>query len=111
MGKKGNAEHIKLQGILRALSNPNRLTILNWLLEPNKHFQNPPDSDLVEDGVCVCFITEKIGLRQPTVTGYLQVLAKADLVTSKKKQNWVYYRPNRPEIERFLKAFGDTLNP
>ncbi|MEG9862207.1 MAG: metalloregulator ArsR/SmtB family transcription factor, partial [Parvularculales bacterium] len=103
--------HTKLQGVLRALSNRHRLTILTWLLAPEEHFQPQAEADLVEDGVCVCFMTEKIGLSQPTVTVHLQTLAKADLLTSKKMKNWVYYKPNRKEVARFLKDIGGKLNP
>jgi ArsR family transcriptional regulator len=110
MGKSDNAGHIELEGILRAISNPNRLTILNWLLEPEKHFKPHQNTDLREDGICVCFITEKIGLKQPTVTVHMQTLAKAGLVTSKKTKNWVYYKPNRPRIAQFLKDIGKLMS-
>jgi ArsR family transcriptional regulator len=109
MGKSDSAGHIELEGILRAISNPHRLTILNWLLEPEKHFRPHQSTDLLEDGICVCFITEKIGLKQPTVTVHMQTLAKAGLVTSKKMKNWVYYKPNRPEIARFLEDIGKLM--
>ena len=69
---------------LRALSNPKRLTIVHWLADPTSHFPPQRDGDLVADGVCVGFITKKIKLSQPAVTEHMQVLAAANLVTSKK---------------------------
>ena len=77
---------------LKALANENRLQILHWLSDPERHFPPQEDGDLVEDGVCVGFITEKIGLRQPTVTNHMRLLQDAGLVRSKKIKNWVFYR-------------------
>jgi ArsR family transcriptional regulator len=94
---------------LKALSNPHRLAILQWLIDPRVHFPDQQDADLVEDGVCVGFITTKAGLTQPTVTSHMQILAKADLVTSKKIKNWVYYRPNQSRIRAFLGELKDRL--
>ena len=50
---------------LKALANENRLQILHWLSDPERHFPPQEDGDLVRDGVCVGFITEKIGLLSP----------------------------------------------
>ncbi|UYA59789.1 metalloregulator ArsR/SmtB family transcription factor [Pectobacterium colocasium] len=85
--------------LLRALGNEQRLIILEWLADPRAHFPEQQDGDLVKDGVCVGFITEKIGLSQPTVTGHLQYLSKSGIVTSKRIKNWVFYKlvPERLE--------------
>jgi DNA-binding transcriptional ArsR family regulator len=87
---------------LRAMANVNRLQILHWLNDPRSHFPAQIDGDLVTDGVCVGFITEKIGLRQPTVTAHLQLLQAAGLVSSKKIKNWVFYKINGPESAEVL---------
>lgn len=78
--------------LLKALGNEQRLTILAWLADPRSHFPKQQDGDLIDDGVCVGFITEKIGLSQPTVTSHLQVLSKAGVVKSKRIKNWVFYK-------------------
>ena len=109
MPKSSNACEKRLQEALNALSNRHRLTILIWLTEPEKHFPPQQDADLVEDGVCVGFITEKIGLSQPTVTTHMQTLAKAGLVTSKKIKNWVYYKRDDASIDGFLGDLGNVL--
>lgn len=103
------AQQSRLEEALRALSNHHRLTILLWLTEPEKHFPPQRDGDLVEDGVCVSFITDKIGLTQPTVTTHMQALAEAELVTSKKIKNWVYYKPSGLGIARFLDDLSRAL--
>lgn len=95
--------------LLRVLGNENRLLMLLWLLDPRQHFPPQVDGDLVEDGVCVGFITEKIGLSQPTVTKHLQVLTEARLVTSKRVKNWMFYRPDRASIENTYRNLGEIL--
>ena len=111
MSKMDNLDESQLQDALHALSNRHRLTILIWLTEPEKHFPPQRDADLVKDGVCVSFITEKTGLSQPTVTTHMQALAAAELVTSKKIKNWVYYKPNSVAIERLLDDLNRALRP
>lgn len=85
---------------LKAIANENRLRILGWLLDPTAHFPPQRDGDLVKDGVCVGFITQKIGLSQPTVTSHMSILAEAGLVSHKKIKNWVFYKPDRRQIAR-----------
>lgn len=110
MPKSSSARESALHDALNALSNPHRLRILIWLTDPEQHFPVQRDADLVADGVCVSFITEKIDLSQPTVTTHMQALAKAGLVTSKKIKNWVYYRPDGAAIDRLLGDLGQVLN-
>ena len=83
---------------LKALANENRLQIIEWILDPRAHFEEQVDGDLVDDGVCIGRIVEKIGLSQPTITSHMQVLANAGLVSSKKIKNWVFYKPNRTRL-------------
>lgn len=95
--------------VLRALSNPRRMTIVRWLADPTAHFPPQRDGDLVEDGVCVGFITKKIKLSQPAVTEHMQVLASANLVTSKKIKNWVFYKLDKDLVAELLKGLSNTL--
>lgn len=88
--------------ILRALANENRMQILEWILDPVPNFPPQQDGDLVEDGVCVGFITEKIGVSQPTVTNHMRQLADVGLVTHKKIKNWVFYKPNRDALHEAM---------
>ncbi|WP_397324750.1 ArsR/SmtB family transcription factor [Pantoea agglomerans] len=95
--------------LFRALGNEHLLVMVEWLSDPRSHFPEQQDGDLVEDGVCVGFITEKIGLSQPTVTGHLQILAKAGIVTSKRIKNWVFYKLDRQRMDEatvMLSGYG-----
>lgn len=87
---------------LSALAHDNRLRIIHWLAEPERHFPPQVDGDLIDDGVCVGFITEKIGLKQPTVTNHMKVLQEAGIVESKKIKNWVFYKLRKARVNRVL---------
>ena len=89
---------------LSALSHENRLRIVHWLADPEQHFPPQVDGDLVSDGVCVGFITEKIGLKQPTVTNHMKVLQEAGLVKSKRIKNWVFYKLQEDRLRHLLES-------
>ena len=91
---------------LKAIANPKRLQIIEWIVQPTEHFEPQVDGDLVIDGVCIGRIVDKIGLSQPTVTNHMQVLEEAQLVSSKKIKNWVFYKPNQKEIQRLFHDLG-----
>lgn len=93
---------------LRALANPHRVQIMDWLLDPTSHFPPQRDGDLVEDGVCVGFITDKVGLSQPTVTSHMKSLEQAGLVTSKKIKNWVFYKANPAALKQIAGSFSSA---
>lgn len=101
------SKHIHdLVPVLRAMANPHRAQIIDWLLEPSAHFPPQRDGDLVKDGVCVGFITDKTGLSQPTVTSHMKALEGAGLVTSKKVKNWVFYKLRSGALDQLAAAFG-----
>ena len=95
--------------ILAALASPRRLQILEWLKDPRAHFPPQRDGDLVEDGVCVVFIADKLRVAQPTATTHLQALARAGLVTSKRVGQWTFYRRDEAAISAFKDRIRDDL--
>ena len=90
--------------IFRALSNEHRLRIMGWLMNPHDAFPPQPCGDLEEDGVCVAYLTEKTGLTQPSVTNHMHILQQAGLVTSKRRKNWVFYKPNPERFREVIAA-------
>ena len=66
--------------ILKALSDESRIRIICLL-------KNKKD-------VCVCEITEIIGLAQPTISSHLRLLESAGLIESSKSGQWVNYNIN-----------------
>lgn len=95
--------------VFRALASPKRLQILEWLRDPVAHFPPQRDGDLVDDGVCVIFIADKLGVSQPTATTHLQALARAGLVTSKRVGQWTFYKRDEAAIRAFKQQLRDEL--
>jgi DNA-binding transcriptional ArsR family regulator len=95
--------------VLRALASPKRLQILEWLRDPVANFPPQRDGDLVEDGVCVIFIADKLGVAQPTATTHLQALARAGLVTPKRIGQWTFYKRDEAAIRGFKRRLRDDL--
>jgi ArsR family transcriptional regulator len=92
-----------------ALASDKRLQILDWLKDPESHFPPQKDGDLVEDGVCVIFIADKLGVAQPTATTHLQTLARAGLVTSKRMGQWTFYKRDERAIAEVKRTIRDGL--
>ena len=95
--------------VFRALASPKRLQILGWLRDPVANFPPQRDGDLVDDGVCVIFIADKLGVTQPTATAHLQALARARLVTSKRVGQWTFYKRDEAAIHAFKRQLRDEL--
>jgi len=89
--------------ILKALANPVRLEILNWLKEPEKHFREQHMS--LEMGVCAGQF-ERCGLSQSTVSGHLSVLTKAGLIVPQRVGQWTFYKRDEKAISAFLAALS-----
>jgi ArsR family transcriptional regulator len=71
----------RLARVLRALADPARLRLLSLIARAP------------EGGICVCDITEPLGLSQPTVSHHLKVLYEAGLIDRERRGTWVYYWP------------------
>ena len=71
----------------------------------------PPqrDGDLVDDGVCVLFIANKLGVAQPTATAHLQALARAGMVTAKRIGQWTFYKRNEAALTALKQKIAEEL--
>ena len=88
----------KITKILKALADESRVRILVLLKERN--------------GLCVCEITEIIGLSQPTISSHLKKLQDAEIITYSKDGLWVKYSLDEnmeKEIEQFLDSIVQIL--
>ncbi len=70
---------------LKALADPARLGVLEFLLNPIQSCCSR------EDGVCACDLESFLGLSQPTVSHHMKLLVQAGFVRSEKRGRWVYY--------------------
>jgi DNA-binding transcriptional ArsR family regulator len=95
--------------VLAAVASPKRLQVLEWLKDPRSHFPRQRDGDLVDDGVCVLFIAEKLGVTQPTATAHLQSLSRAGLVTSKRIGQWTFYKRDEVAIDALKQQINKEL--
>ena len=94
---------------MAALASPKRLQVLEWLREPRAHFPPQRDGDLVDDGVCVLFIANKLGVAQPTATAHMQALARAGLVTSKRLGQWTFYKRDEAALAALKQKITEEL--
>ncbi len=92
--------------VFKALSDPNRVRIIKML---------------EERPLCVCEITEILGLAPSTVSKHLSLLRDADFILDKKEGKWVYYFLNKtnnklftasllPLLEQWLSEDEDILH-
>lgn len=95
--------------VLAALASPKRLQVLEWLRDPRAHFPPQRDGDLVDDGVCVLFIANKLGVAQPTATAHLQALARTGLVTAKRIGQWTFYKRNEAALAALKQQITEEL--
>jgi len=98
---------MQIDAIHKALSNPVRRDILQWLKEPHVHFAHQHHS--LDLGVCAGLIDALTGLSQSTVSAHLATLQRAGLVTSQRVGQWIYYKRNEDTIKAFLDHMNQGL--
>src|SRR5690625_2489342 len=54
--------------------------------------------------MCVCDLTEPVGLSQPTVSHHMKLLVEAGLVEREQRGRWAYYRPTIDTLAAAAKA-------
>lgn len=98
----------ELLDVLKALANPVRLQIMEWLRDPEGEFvEYDPIADRGEIGVCASHIQAKSGLAQSTISSYMVTLERAGLVDSTRVGKWTHYRRNDALLRRVGKAVAD----
>ena len=80
--------------LFKALADPARVRLVNLLATS-------------EEPVCVCELTEPLGLAQPTVSHHLKKLTAAGLLHREQRGVWAFYSVNRDA----LTAVGRLLEP
>jgi ArsR family transcriptional regulator len=79
--------------LFRALGDPARVRIVNILATSG-------------EPVCVCHLSEPLGLSQPTVSHHMKKLLDAGLVAREQRGKWAYFSLQRPAVEK-LAAVAD----
>lgn len=63
--------------VFKALSDPNRLAVLELLRGGER---------------CACVIMDALGLSQPAVSYHMKILCQSGLVSSRQEGKWTHYR-------------------
>jgi DNA-binding transcriptional ArsR family regulator len=95
---------MQIDAIHKALANPVRREILQWLKDPQHNFGHQEHS--LDFGVCAGLIDARTGLSQSTVSAHLATLQRAGLITSRRVGQWIFYKRD----EETIKAFLDHMN-
>ncbi len=78
--------------VFKALADPHRVRILNLLANSR-------------DAVCVCDITDRIDLAQPTTSFHLKKLTSAGLLERQQQGTWAYYSINHEVLNHLRSVF------
>lgn len=65
---------------------------------------------LTARSMCVCEISEVLGIVQPRVSQHLKILKEANLVNESRQGYWIFYSINKEKIENMFKDFMKFLN-
>ncbi|MDZ5078177.1 metalloregulator ArsR/SmtB family transcription factor [Nesterenkonia sp. HG001] len=84
---------------LKALADPNRLTLLSLIAADAR------------GEACVCDLTDPLGLGQPTVSHHLKILVDAGLLTREKRGVWSYYAVVAERLQEITHAVGHRIVP
>ncbi|MFD5908180.1 ArsR/SmtB family transcription factor [Streptomyces massasporeus] len=110
MAATAELEPGELIEVFKALGNPARLQIMQWLKDPEAHFgAYEPIADRQTVGVCVTHIQAKAGLAQSTVSSYMSTLERAGLVRPTRIGKWTHYRRDEERLARLARAIGTTV--
>lgn len=72
----------QLARVFKALGDPARVKLLSLIIAS------------ASGEMCICDLTEPVGLSQPTVSHHMKLLTEAGLVSREQRGRWAYYRPN-----------------
>jgi ArsR family transcriptional regulator len=85
--------------ILKALADPNRLSIF---------------AELMRGDSCNCELKDNLGLPPNLLSHHLRTLSEAGLVTSRRDNidgRWIYYSVDRQAVARWQAWFSEFLDP
>jgi ArsR family transcriptional regulator len=74
--------------VFKALADPARVRIVNLLATCDG------------EAVCICNLTEPLGLSQPTVSHHMKRLLDAGLVEREQRGKWAYFSLRRDAVEK-----------
>lgn len=94
-GALNSTQAERIARVFKALGDPTRVRLLSLISA----------SDTGE--MCICDLTDVVGLAQPTVSHHMKQLAEAGLVVREQRGKWAYFRV----VDGALEAAARTLLP
>lgn len=88
-------EYNKYALMFKALSDSNRLSIINYLVGQER---------------CACEVLEQLQITQSTLSYHMKILSDINIVSARKEGKWMYYSLNQDtlhELEHLLNTFGN----
>lgn len=79
--------------VFKALGDPTRVKLLSLI-------GSSPDGEM-----CICDLTDPVGLSQPTVSHHMKQLVEAGLVEREQRGKWAYFRA----VDGALESASRTL--
>lgn len=98
-----------IDAISKALANPLRRQILQWLKEPEQYFSVDVCGGEFDRGVCAGHIERLSNVAQSTMSNHLSVLQQAGLVQVEKHGQWSYFSRNEALIQQYIEHLKQTL--
>lgn len=100
--------------LFKALANKTRLTILQWLKNPEKEIHTVSCQTIKYElenfgGICVGDIVQQSGLAQSTISSYLNMLEEVGLLSSSRHGKWTYYHRNEKVIQELGNLIKEEL--
>ena len=70
----------RLAGVLKAVAEPTRLRLLSLVAAAQGGHG------------CICYLTDPVGLSQPTVSHHMKILVDAGILDREQRGRWAYFR-------------------
>ena len=94
--------------IFKALANPTRRQILEWLKAPEQFLSVDECGDF-KRGVCAGHIGRLGNVSQSTMSNHLSVLQQAGLIRAEKYGQWSYFSRNEALIQQYVEYLKHSL--
>lgn len=94
--------------IFKALANPTRRQILQWLKTPEQFFPIE-ECNGFSHGVCAGQIEYLGKVSQSTMSNHLSILQQAGLIRVEKHGQWSYFSRNEEIIQQYIAHLQDSL--
>ena len=98
-GPMGHDDARRVAGLLKALADPTRLRLLSHVAAQGC------------DTVCVCSLTDDLGISQPTVSHHLSELVTAGLLTRQQRGKWAWFQAVPDALASIRTALGEGAKP